>query len=418
MQISEQSFDVIIIGGGLAGNCLGLALSGSGLKVAIIEASTREQLLGSPVSDRALALAAGTITSLTKLGIWQGIQTKATAITDIHVSDRGHFGKVRLSAKKQQVDALGYVITARDIEAHVAELVDKVQINQICPARLVGLASGDDTVEVSLKHQDESLCLSAKLVVGADGGNSSVRNLLDIAQETTEYGQTALVTTVKTTLPHHNTAYERFTESGPLALLPMGKNSCSVVWTRSNEDAEGLMSGSAEDFLKELQHCFGYRLGQLWLTAPRRAFPVSLIRARLMQSGRAVIIGNAVHQLHPVAGQGFNLGLRDVIQLADMLIKQHELGEDIGAAKFLAKYVASRQKDHDQTITFTDTLVRLFSNNNLALATARNIGLTALDHIPAAKALLSRHAMGLAQRLTRLDNLARHDSKNIRVKQE
>jgi 2-octaprenyl-6-methoxyphenol hydroxylase len=398
MQIEETLFDVIIVGGGLAGNCLGLALVGNGLKVAIIEASTQEQLLNSPMADRALALATGTIDTLEELGVWRGIHDKATAITDIHVSDRGHFGKVRLSARKQQVDALGYVITARDIESHVAALVDKTAITQLCPARLVGLMSGDDVVNASIKHNDAPLCLSAKLLVGADGGNSSVRKLLDIPQKVSEYRQTALVTTVKASLPHRNTAYERFTESGPLALLPVAKNVCSVVWTRSNEDAEVLMAGSEDDFLHELQQCFGYRLGQLSLTAPRRAFPLSLIRAGRMQSGRAVIIGNAVHQLHPVAGQGFNLGLRDVVQLADMLIKQQQSGRDIGSAKLLADYVSARQKDHDRTIMFTDTLVRLFSNDWLPLTAARNIGLGLLDHITVAKSLLSRHAMGLAQR--------------------
>ncbi|NOS74268.1 MAG: 2-octaprenyl-6-methoxyphenyl hydroxylase, partial [Methyloglobulus sp.] len=301
-------------------------------------------------------------------------------------------------------------ITARDIESHVSELVDKTKITQVCPARLVGLMSDDNTVNVSIKHKDDSLCLSAKLLVGADGGNSSVRKLLDIAQQVTEYGQTALVTTVKTSLPHRNIAYERFTESGPLAFLPIGKNQCSVVWTRSNEDADSLMSGSEEDFLGALQQCFGYRLGQLSLAAPRRAFPVALVRADRMQSGRTVIIGNAVHQLHPVAGQGFNLGLRDVVQLAEMILKQHGQGEDIGSATFLNEYVVAREQDHRQTITFTDTLVKLFSNDWLALAAARNIGLAVLDHVPAAKALLSRHAMGLAQRLPRLGSRPEYDN--------
>lgn len=400
MQLDGQHFDLIIVGGGLAGNCLALALQDSGLKIAIIEANTKEQLHQSAMGDRALALAAGTIATLEELGVWQGIQAKATAITDIHVSDKGHFGKVRLSAHKHNVAALGYVITARDIESHVAALVDNTTITQLCPARLLGLMSDDKAVNVSIKHKDNSLCITAQLLVGADGGNSSVRKLLDIPQQVTEYKQTALVTTVKTTLPHRNIAYERFTQSGPLALLPTGKNLCSVVWTRSTEVADTLMAGNEDDFLQALQLCFGYRLGQLSLAAPRRAFPVSLIRAERMQTGRAVIIGNAVHQLHPVAGQGFNLGLRDVVELADRLLKQHGSGEDIGASNFLDNYVKSRERDHRNTIAFTDTLVKLFSNDWLALATGRNIGLAVLDHVPAAKALLARHAMGLAQRLS------------------
>jgi 2-octaprenyl-6-methoxyphenol hydroxylase len=409
MQLDGQHFDLIIVGGGLAGNCLALALNGSGLRIAIIEANSKEHLKNSPLGDRALALAAGTTAKLEGLGVWQGVEAKATAITDIHVSDKGHFGKVRLSARKQNVAALGYVITARDIESHVADLVDKADITQLCPARLVGLVSDDTEVNASIKYNDDALCLSAKLLVGADGGNSSVRNLLDIPQQVTEYGQTALVTTVETTLPHRNIAYERFTESGPLALLPIAKNCCSVVWTRTTEDADALMSGSEHDFLEGLQQCFGYRLGQLGLIAPRRAFPVSLVRAERMQSGRAVIIGNAVHQLHPVAGQGFNLGLRDVVQLADMLLDKHGEGGDIGSTDLLNEYVKVREQDHRNTIAFTDTLVKLFSNDWLALATARNIGLAMLDHLPPVKTLLSRHAMGLAQHAPRFGGRAEHE---------
>jgi len=162
------------------------------------------------------------------------------------------------------------------------------------------------------------------------------------------------------------------------------------------------MSGSEADFRSELQQCFGYKLGELSLAAPRRAFPLSLIRAEKMVTERTVIIGNAAHQLHPVAGQGFNLGLRDVVQLAEMIINQHQKNQDIGAADFLTAYAESRQKDHDQTIGFTNSVVRIFSNDWLALAAGRNIGLTVLDHIPAAKTWLTRHAMGLSGRLPRL----------------
>jgi 2-octaprenyl-6-methoxyphenol hydroxylase len=400
----QHDYDLLIAGGGLAGNCLALALKETGLKIAIVEANTSEQQHASAAGDRALALAAGTVKMLEALGIWQGIDQAATSITDIHISDQGHFGKARLSAQKENVDALGYVITARDIESHVAKLVTEADIELICPARLVGLMAGHDAVNISLKRGDELLTASAKLLVGADGGNSSVRKLLEIAQHITEYGQTALVTTVKSSLPHKNVAFERFTASGPLALLPVDSDHCAVVWTRTSEDANALMSGSETDFLAELQQCFGYKLGKLSLVAPRRAFPLSLIRAEKMVSDRTVVIGNAVHQLHPVAGQGFNLGLRDVVQLAEMIIKQYQSGQDIGAADFLAAYAESRQKDHDRTIGFTNSVVRIFSNDWLAVAAARNIGLAILDHIPTAKTMLTRHAMGLAGRLPRLGN--------------
>jgi len=293
------------------------------------------------------------------------------------------------------VDALGYVITARDIETHLAALLAQSGITLLCPYRVVGLMSGAADINVSLKQGEESLNISGKLVVGADGGNSSVRQLLDIGQQVTDYRQTALVTTVQSALPNHNVAYERFTSSGPLALLPVGKRQAAVVWTRTNEDAEALMLGNEADFLRELQDCFGYRLGELALLAPRRAFPLSLIRADAMSAGRAVIIGNAVHQLHPVAGQGFNLGLRDVVELARVLADAVREQQDIGTAAVLDSYVAARRKDHDRVIGFTDSVVKIFSNEWLPLAAARNAGLALLDHLPTAKGLLARQAMGL-----------------------
>ncbi len=397
----KQDYDVLIVGGGLAGNCLALALHNSNLNIAVVEASTREQLHDSPAGDRALALAQGSVRMLDDLGVWEHAKAAATPIEKIHISDQGHFGKARLSAKQEGVTALGYVITARDLEAAVADLVVQAGIEQICPARVIGIASDSELAHVSLKHAGESLNISAKLVVGADGGQSTLRKLLDIAQHVTEYQQTAIVTTIKTDVAHDNTAFERFTRSGPLALLPIGDD-YAVVWTRSTEEAEQLMYDSEAEFIAGLHACFGYKLGQFTLTAPRRSFPLKLIRAQSMHAGRAVIIGNAVHQLHPVAGQGFNLGLRDVMQLADMILQAEQDNSDIGSAQLLAAYAQLRQKDHDTVIHFTDGVVRLFSNAWLSLAVARNTGLALLDVVPGAKKQLARYAMGLKTRMPRI----------------
>jgi 2-octaprenyl-6-methoxyphenol hydroxylase len=394
----KQDYDVLIVGGGLAGNCLALALQDSDLKIAIVEASTREQLHNSPAGDRALALASGTVSMLAALGIWPAAKALATPINTIHVSDQGHFGKTRLSAKKEGVAALGYVIPARDLEDVVAQLIAQAGIEQICPARVIGIASDDNLAHISLKQHDSSLNISARLVVGADGGQSTVRKLLEIDQAVTEYQQAAIVTTIKTEIGHDNVAYERFTSSGPLALLPF-KDDYAVVWTRTKEDAEQLLLDSEDEFLAHLQACFGYKLGRFSLTAPRRSFHLSLVRAKSMHSGRVVIIGNAVHQLHPVAGQGFNLGLRDVVQLAENLLNAAQQDEDIGAQEILEQYTEQRQKDHDTVINFTDSLVKLFSNQHLSLAAARNSGLALFDLIPGAKKQLARYAMGLNARM-------------------
>lgn len=400
----QNHFDLIIVGAGLAGNCLALALKDSGLNVAIVEAASREQLRDSPAGDRALALAAGTVELLDAMGAWAGLADKATAIKNIHISDRGHFGKTRLSAAESGVPALGYVIAARDIETHLTDLVAQTSITCLYETRVAGLMSGADAVNVSLKQHNQSLNLTAQLLVGADGGQSTVRKLLDIPQQITEYGQTALVTTVQATLPHQNTAYERFTEQGPLAFLPVSGRNISVVWTRKHEQAEALMASGEADFLAELQDCFGYRLGALKLVAPRRAFPLSLIRAESMVSGRTVIIGNAVHQLHPVAGQGFNLGIRDVAELAERLLNRQAKPGDIGNADFLNAYVKQRLDDHQKTIGFTNNLVHIFSNDWLPVAALRNTGLALLDHLPFAKKILTQHAMGLAKPLPKLGN--------------
>ena len=400
----QNHFDLIIVGAGLTGNCLALALKDSGLNIAIIEAASREQLRDSPAGDRALALAAGTVELLQSMGAWKGLADKATAIKNIHISDRGHFGKTRLSSVENGVPALGYVIAARDIETHLTDLVAQTATTCLYETRVAGLMSGTDAVNVSLKQHNQSLNLTAQLLIGADGGQSTVRKLLDIPQQITEYGQTALVTTVQAALPHQNTAYERFTEQGPLAFLPVSGRNISVVWTRKHEQAEALMASGETDFLAELQNCFGYRLGALKLVAPRRAFPLSLIRAESMVSGRTVILGNAVHQLHPVAGQGFNLGIRDVAELAERLLNQQTNHLDIGDADFLNAYVKQRLDDHKKTIGFTNNLVHIFSNDWLPVAALRNIGLTLLDHLPFAKKILTQHAMGLAKPLPKLGN--------------
>lgn len=400
----QQHYDVLIIGGGLAGGCLALALQDTGLQIAVVEATTEQQRCGARTGNRALALAYGTTKMLDALCCWQAIKHKATPIEQIHISDQGHFAKTRLSAKRQCVEALGYVVTARDIEQAVSKQMQKTKVTLICPGRLQGLIVDDTAVHASLKVANQSINITAKLIVGADGGDSSVRRLLGIQQSSQDYQQKAIVATIKPTLGHNNVAYERFTSTGPLALLPTHDNCCLLIWTRSTEQAEQLMAGGDACFIEALQQCFGYRMGELTLQSPRFVLPLSLIRAEQMVSGRGVIVGNAAHQLHPVAGQGFNLGLRDVVQLAEMLIQQFQDKGDVGAPNFLNRYAAARKHDHDRMVNFTDSIVRIFSNKWLPIVASRGLGLLMLDHIGSAKSYLVRQAMGLGGRLPRVGN--------------
>lgn len=394
----SDEFDIVVAGGGLTGACLALALKDSGFNMALVEAQTPAQMAALPAADRALALAAGSVEQLDRLGIWREIERTATPIKRIHVSDRGHFGKVRLSAEQEGVTALGYVLAARDLEGRAAEMVRRTPVRVLSPARITGAIAGREAVHLSLKQGDRAFNVTAGLLIGADGGNSSVRRLLEIPERIFDYGQTALITTVGSSLPNRHTAYERFTESGPLALLPAGTRNSAVIWTRTHAEADGLMAGGDDDFLAELQRCFGYRLGRLTLTAPKKAFPVPLIYAETQASRRAVVIGNAAQQLHPVAGQGFNLGLRDALELADHLARARRDGADIGAEATLQAYVRHRRRDRDRTIFFTDRLVQLFSSGGPVTTLARNAGMVVLDQLPAAKSLLARFAMGGTRR--------------------
>ena len=404
-----EHYDIAIVGGGLAGGSLALALRDSGYRVALVEAFSDEQRRVSPSGDRALALSYGTVCLLKSMGLWQGMAQNCAAIREIHISDRGHFAKARLSARKEGVDALGYVITARPLEDHIASSLENSNVFRICPARLTGFQAGPDWDCLTLDKAGEVLSLSARLVVGADGIHSAVRRFLDIAQEVRDYQQTAIVTQVRPDIDPDGLAFERFTAFGPLAMLPTLESSCAVVWTQKNDIAKRLITLDDKGFLNCLQDAFGFRLGRLDLKTERVQFPLKLVRAKKMVGHRSVLIGNTVHQLHPVAGQGFNLGMRDVALLAEMIRDDSRNGRDPGAEALLKRYAAARSRDHEILVRFTDGVVRMFSNDWIPLAGARGLGLFGLDRCYPVKHLLTRHAMGLGGRMPRFgvqsDNL-------------
>ena len=402
--MTNADFDILIIGGGMVGASLGVALAPLPLRVGLLEAVEFESATQPSYDDRTVALSYGSKRIFESLGVWNRLEARgATAIQRIHISDRGHFGFARLDAREAAVAALGYVVENRALgQALKPALAETKNLTVICPASVEDVAFSESAATVTFRRGDKLETLSARLVVAADGGFSLVRNKAGIETRRTDYHQTALVTNVTPELPHRNVAYERFTASGPLAFLPMSEHRCAVVWSLSPEKAEALLALDAGQFMAALQEQFGTRLGRLLKVGKRAAYPLALTRVSEHIRPRLVLIGNAAHTVHPVAGQGFNLGLRDVAVLAQVLNEAQRAGRDIGELEVLADYAAWRKRDNLAISTFTDGLVRTFSNDLAPVSFLRNLGLVAVDLFPPAKRQLLRLSMGLAGRLPRL----------------
>jgi 2-octaprenyl-6-methoxyphenol hydroxylase len=407
---TAQVFDLIIIGGGLAGASLACALKETALKIAVIEAHELSNDLQPSYDDRTVALSYGSRCIFDSMGLWPSLAPYAEAIDTIHISDRGHFGATRLHSEQEGVPALGYVIENKRIGEQLYHQIDTdvaTNISLFCPAQLVALHNGRDQVDIEILHEGETRSLSGKLLVAADGANSQVMQLLNIGSGRKDYKQVALITNVTPGKNHENVAYERFTDSGPLAFLPMTENRCSVVWTLSPEQAEFMAAQDDDDFLAHLQQRFGYRLGQLKKTGKRQLYPLFLQSATQMVVGRVAIVGNAAHSVHPVAGQGFNLALRDIALLSELVVDATRTAvdgarADIGDQMVLQQYAEQREHDIKQVYRFTDTLVQTFSNAITPLAHFRSLSLFLVDILPDIKHLLARQSMGLNTRQTRL----------------
>ncbi len=400
---SAATYDMVIVGGGMVGASLAIALSHSGLKLALVEAFTPGADTQPSYDDRAIALAYGTRRIFEATDVWPALQPQAEPISEIHVSDRGHFGFTRLHARDEGVPALGHVITAREL-GHV--LLDRMHLNPglevIAPARVTGFEQGDDQVQVQIERNGLVESLVCCLLVAADGGDSAIREQLEVPVQRWQYGQSAVVTNITPAQAHRNVAYERFTDTGPVALLPMTAQRCAVVWTVRDEQVDEVLGLGDGDFLSAFQRRFGYRLGRFTRVGRRAAYPLTLLRARESVRGRVVIIGNAAHTLHPIAGQGFNLGIRDVAALAEVVDDAVRAGTDIGGAETLAAYAAWRTADQRNVALATDGLARLFSNPLAAVRLGRNLGLLAMEFLPGAKHPLARAAMGMFGRQPRL----------------
>ena len=402
----KPEYDIVIAGGGMIGSSLALALAPLNLRVAVVEPVARAAATQPSFDDRTTALSRSSQRTYEAMGLWDQVVAASTPITHIHVSDQGRFGFSHIDAEEQGVEALGYVVINRVLGEVLQDgLASDASLEVLCPARITAATTNDDEAVVTVEQDGSSRDLSCRLLVAADGARSSVREMLGIAAEQVSYDQRAVIGNLQPEQPIANCAYERFTEQGPLALLPLGTDRAGFVWTVNEDDADRVLALDDDAFLSELQAAFGYRLGKFSRIGERASYPLSLSKASHLTAKRAVLVGNSAHGLHPVAAQGFNLGLRDVAALCDCIadaLENDGRTADPGSEELLRRYAQWRRSDQQKLVGFTDGLVRLFGASSGPVRALRNIGMLGFDLVPGVRSLFAKHTMGLAGRLPRL----------------
>jgi len=396
---------VIIVGGGMVGLSLALMLAKQNIAVQLLEAIRYpnyddDQLAPyhSSFDARNTALSRRSVMIYQQLGLWEALQQHATPILQVHITEQGSFGKARLIAEQEKVESfgqvienawLGRVLLTQVRQQPLIELIDGVEV--------IALEQNAAQVTIHAKRDQETLTLTSKLLIAADGRDSFCRQAIGVGVDVHDYDQVAIVTAVQTSKPHNHVGFERFSALGPLALLPLpGESRRSVVWpVKKGTESEWLGEENDQHFLDALQQTYGDRAGKFEKTGKRFSYPLSQVLAHKQAVGRVVLMGNAAHTIHPVAGQGFNLCLRDADVLVRFITQHLTQSEDIGHPENLLAYEQARLKDQQRVIKFCDSVVRGFSNQNPVLKLLRNTGLVAFDVIPGIKPLVANYAMGL-----------------------
>ncbi len=396
---------VIIVGGGMVGLSLALMLAKAKIGVKLLEAirypdytDTESVPYHSSFDARNTALSRRSVQIYQKLGLWEALQQHATPILEVHITEQGSFGKARLKAEQENVESfgqvienawLGRVLLTQVRQQPLIELIDGVQVK--------ALTQDIEQVYIEAEREGQELQLTSKLVIAADGRDSFSRQALGVGVDVHDYDQVAIVTAVQTSKPHRQVGFERFSPLGPLALLPLpGEYRRSVVWpVKKGTEHEWLGEENDQHFLNALQQTYGDRAGKFEKTGKRFSYPLSQVLAHKQAVGRVVLMGNAAHTLHPVAGQGFNLCLRDADVLLRFLGSHLTVSDDLGEPEVLKAYEQARLTDQQRVIKFCDSVVRGFSNQNPVLKLLRNTGLIAFDIVPGIKPLVANYAMGL-----------------------
>ena len=397
--------EVIIVGGGMVGLSLALMLAKTNIAVKLLEAIKYPNYddanlapYHSSFDARNSALSRRSVQIYQELGLWNALQEHATPILEVNITEQGGFGKARLKADQEKVESFGQVIENAWLgRVLLTEVKQQPLIELIDGVQVTSLIQDTDFAYIEAKRGDYTHKLQSKLVIAADGRDSFCRQALGIGASVHDYDQVAIVTTVQTSKPHEHVGFERFSPLGPLALLPLpGEYRRSVVWpVKKGTEGEWLGDENDQHFLDALQQTYGDRAGKFQKTGKRFSFPLSQVLAEKQAVGRVVLMGNAAHTIHPVAGQGFNLCMRDAYVLVRSLKEQIEQNADVGDAKVLQDYEKSRLTDQKRVIKFCDSVVRGFSNQNPVLKFIRNSGLIAFETIPGFKPLVASYAMGL-----------------------
>jgi 2-polyprenyl-6-methoxyphenol 4-hydroxylase len=419
---------IVIVGGGMVGISLALLLSKwlstSSLKnkisksysITLIEkfqlnATPKATLKQSSFDARSTALSAGSAKIFNELDCWQKIQNVAEPIERIHVSDKGHMSNVSINAKEYDCDALGYLVENRHLGSVLLSELKKTAVNCLAPVQVVSCEAKKNGYKLTLENGDKDNKITtdeihADLLIVADGAESELRKKLGIDAKYTDYKQSALIANVALSEPHKNIAYERFTDTGPIALLPLsasplesqpatGNDRAALVWIIPRDQQDNYLNESNENLLARLQDRFGYRAGKFLSIGARQAYPLTLIQAAEQVRSNLVLIGNAAHFLHPVAGQGFNLALRDCYQLVSCLQQADTNNKLLGELSVLNQYLDDQSFDQDSTIVVTDSLVKLFSSAKFSKAVVRQLGLLGLNASPIIKHRFGKKMMGL-----------------------
>jgi 2-octaprenyl-6-methoxyphenol hydroxylase len=396
---AKLDYDLAIVGGGIIGNTLAVALQNSGLRVVSIESQAQSESIA---KSRAYVLSMLSGQIFDGLGIWNQVLPQVTQFSQIQISDADYAGVVKMYPQDLGTETLGYAASHEVLlTALQTKLVAAENITVMCPAQVVDVDYTDAGAEITVYTPDcgAPKKIRASLVIAADGAKSSLRDRAGIETTGFNYWQSCITATIKPEKPHNSVAYERFWYAGPIGVLPLADGRCQVVWTVPHQQAEELRDLPVSEFLKELEHCTGGLLGKLELDSQRWLFPVKLMQSNQYIAPRLALIGDAAHCCHPVAGQGMNLGIRDAVALAEVLIAAHQAGEDIGSKSVLSRYAKWRKPENWVILAFTDFLDRMFSNQILPIVIIRRIGLFLLDRIPGFKYLALRLMTGLAGKI-------------------